>query len=207
MLFGQPASLILVCPVRPRSPGSVRGRRDEGEELKCLLGKVWLKPDLHRLIRFQSGNKIFGVVLKSKSALAFPVVRRETAVQPDLSSSFPHLGVTTALITFDIPVALQSCRVGNRTSVAFPGNQYALGAKQEVANVAKMLKSRKFMRTAQNEEQLVKPVLSARAVSTFSSVLSSFWTFFFFKRNVCAHSGGCCQKLHLFFLHVSSAQK
>lgn len=116
VLFGQPASLILVCTVRPRSPGSVRGQRDEGEELKCLLGKVWLKPDLHLLTNFQSGNKIFSVVLKSMSALAFPVVRREMAVQPDLSTSFPHLCIPTTLITFDIPVSLQSCRIGNRMS-------------------------------------------------------------------------------------------
>lgn len=43
----------------------------------------------------------------------------------------------------------------------------ALSANQEVANVAKMAKGQRVMWTVQQEEQLVQPGLSARAVSGF----------------------------------------
>lgn len=49
----------------------------------------------------------------------------------------------------------------------------ALSTKQEVANMVKMPKSRRFPWTVQKEEQLIEPVLSTRAVATLSGVFSS----------------------------------
>lgn len=56
--------------------------------------------------KFQHRNKIFSVVLKLMRARVIPDVRRNMAIQPDLSSSISRLGIITILIMFDILLSL-----------------------------------------------------------------------------------------------------
>ena len=86
---------------------------------------------------------------------------------------------------FDFQVNLKRYRMENMTSPLQTTNGRALSTKQEGAGMAKMPKERRFMWTDQKEQ--VEPVLSTRAVSTFSGVLSFIfvlgWGLFLTKPN------------------------
>lgn len=120
-------------------------------------------------------------------ALVMPVVWCKVSLQLNFSSSVPCLAVATILTMFNILLSL----VRNRRT---------LNTKQEVAKMGKMLKSQRFIRTIPKEKQLIEPVFSTSTMSTFAGVFSLLVTC---EKNVCAHSGCYCQKLHLFFLNFS----
>lgn len=83
-------------------------------------------------------------MIKLMRALMISAVRWK-AVQPDLSSSFPCLGVPTILAMFAVLLSLVASET---TAPLQTTNGCALNStKQEVANITKMVKLHRFMWT------------------------------------------------------------
>lgn len=106
------------------------------------FSRPYTSPGFHTISKsqkkFQSGDKIVSMVLKLVRALVISALGCKVAVQRDLSSSFPRLGMTTTLTTSDLLVSVKSCRVGNTTSPLQTTNGSAFSTKQEVANQDKI---------------------------------------------------------------------
>lgn len=126
-------------------------------------------------------------MLKLVRALVMPVVWCRVSLQLNFSLSVPCLAIEKIITMFNILLSLVRKR---RT----------LNTKQEVAKMGTMLKSQRFIRTIPKEKQIIEPVFSTKTTSTFAGVFSLLVTC---EKNVCAHSGGYCQKLYLFFFNFS----